>query len=69
MQVALQLVLKRALLWERMGLPWWVSGKESACQFRRCGPESRGPPGEGSGNPLQYSSLGTPMDRGACGAI
>ena len=19
------------------GLPWWLSGKESACQFRRCG--------------------------------
>ena len=22
--------------------------------------------GEGNGNPLQYSSLGNPMDRGAC---
>ena len=25
-------------------------------------------PGEGSGNPLQYSCLGNPMDRGAWGA-
>jgi len=26
------------------------------------------PSGEGSGNPLQYSCLGNPMDRGAWGA-
>ena len=26
-------------------------------------------PGEGSGNPLQYSCLGNPMDRGAWRAI
>ena len=25
-------------------------------------------PGEGNGNPLQYSCLGNPMDRGACQA-
>ena len=25
-------------------------------------------PEEGDGNPLQYSGLGNPMDRGACGA-
>ena len=25
-------------------------------------------PGEGNGNPLQYSCLGSPMDRGACWA-
>ena len=28
-------------------------------------PGSRGSPGEGDGNPLQYSCLGNPMDRGA----
>ena len=28
-------------------------------------PESGGSPGEGNGNPLQYSCLGKPMDRGA----
>ena len=27
-----------------------------------------GSPGEGNGNPLQYSCLGNPMDRGAWGA-
>ena len=26
-----------------------------------------GSPGEGNGNPLQYSCLGNPKDRGACG--
>ena len=28
-------------------------------------PESGRSPGEGNGNPLQYSFLGNPMDRGA----
>ena len=28
-------------------------------------PGSRRSPGEGNGNPLQYSCLGNPMDRGA----
>ena len=28
-------------------------------------PGSGGTPGEGNGNPLQYSCLGNPMDRGA----
>ena len=28
-------------------------------------PRSGRSPGEGNGNPLQYSYLGTPMDRGA----
>ena len=28
-------------------------------------PGSEGSPGEGNGNPLQYSCLGNPMDRGA----
>ena len=27
-------------------------------------PGSGGPPGEGNGNPLQYSCLGNPVDRG-----
>ena len=29
-------------------------------------PGSERSPGEGNGNPLQYSCLGNPMDRGAC---
>ena len=46
-----------------------LSGKESACQCRRPGdsswsPWSRSSPGGGNGNPLQYSCLGNPMDRG-----
>ena len=31
-------------------------------------PGSGGSPGEGNGDPLQYSCLGNPMDRGAWGA-
>ena len=51
--------------------PWWVSGKESTCQCRRHGfnPWVRKIPGEGNGNPLQYSFLGNPMDRGAWWAM
>ena len=55
------------------GLPRWFSGKESACQCRRCksaglipGPERCA--GGGHGNPLQYSCLENLMDRGAWGA-
>ena len=32
-------------------------------------PGSGRSPGERNGNPLQYSCLGNPMDRGACWAI
>ena len=43
-------------------LPWWLSGKESTCQCRRLGfdPNYGRSPGEGNGNPLQYSCLGNP---------
>ena len=46
---------------------WWFSGKESACLFKRHGfnPWVRRSPGEGNGNPLQYSCLGNPMNRRA----
>ena len=45
-------------------------GKESPCQGRNCGfdrliPGSVRSPGEGNGNPLQYSCLGNPRDRRA----
>ena len=43
-------------------LPKWLSGKESACQCRRCG-LGRSPGGR-NGNPLQHSCLGNPMNRG-----
>ena len=42
-------------------------GKESACNAGDPGliPELGRSPGEGNGNPLQYSCLENPMDRGA----
>ena len=50
-----------------MGLPWWHSNKESASQAGDPGliPGLGRSPREGNGNPLQYSCLGNPMDRGA----
>ena len=47
----------------------WLSGKESTCNTvdsRDAGltPGSGRSPGEGNGNPLQYSCLGNPMDGG-----
>ena len=52
-------------------LPRWLSGKESACQAgdARLIAGSGQSTGEGNGNPLQYSCLGNPMDRGAWWAI
>ena len=45
----------------------WLSDKEPTCQAGDTGsiPGSGRSPGEGNGNPLQYSCLGNPMDRGA----
>ena len=49
------------------GLPQGLNGKDSTCPFRRCafylwvGKI----PGKKNDNPLQYSSLGNLMDRGA----
>ena len=53
-----------------MGLPWWLNGKESGCNAEAAGdlgsiPGSGRYPGEGNGNPLQYSCWDKPMDRGA----
>ena len=52
------------------GFPGGSDGKESACSAGDQGliPESGRPPGEGKGNPLQYSCLENSMDRGAGGA-
>ena len=57
-------------------LPWWLSSKESACQFRRCRrnigdvgsiPGLGRSPGEGNGNPFQYSCLGSHGQRSPVG--
>ena len=50
-----------------MGFPGGSDGKESACIARDPGsiPGLGRPPGGGNGNPLQYSGLGNPVDRGA----
>ena len=49
------------------GLPGSLNGKESACNARDLGsiPVSGRSPGEGHGNPLQYSCLENQMDRRA----
>ena len=48
-----------------MGLPWWLSGKESACNAGASGDAGSVPglgrsPGGGHGHPLQYSCLENP---------
>ena len=50
-------------------LPYGSEGKESAYNAGDLGsiPESGRSPGEGNGNPLQYSCLENPMDRGSGG--
>ena len=49
------------------GLPRWLIGKRIRLQCRRLEfkPWVGKIPGEGNGNPLQYSCLDNPMDRGA----
>ena len=49
------------------GLPRGSVVKEPTCQAGDLGsvPGLGRFPGEGNGNPLQYSCLGNPMDRGA----
>ena len=55
-------------LWD---LPYNSDGKESACNTGDPGsiPGSGRSSGEGIGNPLQYSCLEDPMDRGAWQSI
>ena len=50
-----------------MGFPDGLDGKESACYARDPGliPGSGRCPGEGNGNPLQYTCLENPINRGA----
>ena len=48
-------------------LPWWSSGKAATCNAGDTGsiPGLGRSPRDGTGNPLQYSGLENPMDRGA----
>ena len=50
-----------------LGFPGGSAGKESTCNVGGLTliPGLGQSPGEGNGNPLQYSCLGNPMDRGA----
>ena len=50
-----------------LGLPKWSAVKNPPANARDAGsiPQSGKSPGGGNGNPLQYSCLGNPMDRGA----
>ena len=54
-----------------MGFPGGLDSKESACNVGDLGsiPGLGRSPGEGNGNPLQYSCQENPMDRGTWGAI
>ena len=60
-------------LLDLVGLPPWLSGKESASNAGHTGDASlipgwEGSSGVGNDNPLQYSFLENPMDRRACRA-
>ena len=48
-----------------LGLLWWLSSKESACNAEDLSsiPGSGRSPGEGNGNPFQYSCWENSMDR------
>ena len=55
---------------DRMGFPGGARGEEPPCQCKRHKggssiSGSRRSPGEGNDNPLQYSCLENPMDKGA----
>ena len=54
-----------------MGIPGGSDSKESAYNAGDLGsiPRSGRSPGKGIGNPLQYSCLGNPIDRGAWRAM
>ena len=72
-------ILNQCILWLRLpilsnknyGFPGGSDGRKPACSAGHPGstPGSGRSPGEGNGNPLQYSCLENPMDRGAWWAI
>ena len=50
-----------------VGLPWWLGGKDSTCQFRRCGfdPWARKIPWRRNWQPTPVFLLENPVDKGA----
>ena len=67
-------------MYRNTDFPSGANGKETTCQFRRCKRHRRHKrhgfdplpgrsTGVGRGNPLQYSCLENPIDRGAWQAI
>ena len=52
-----------------LGLLRWLSGKEFACNAGDTGSIPRLGKSLGEGNPLQYSCLGNPMNRGGWWSI
>ena len=52
--------------WKEIGLPWWFSGENPPANAGDLSliPGLGKSPGEGNSNPLQYSHLENPMDRG-----
>ena len=58
-------------IWLPIWLPWWLRRSSSACNVGDSGliPELGRAPGEGNSDPLQYSCLENPMDRGTWQAI
>ena len=67
MKSAMGLHVYREILGMIWGLPCGLHGKASACNAGDLSsiPGSGRSPGEGNGNPLQYSCLGNSMDGGA----
>ena len=65
--------MKEQIIVEKLeeGFPGGSDGKESSCNEGNAGsvPGSGRSPGEGHSNPLQYSCLENPMDRGAWWAM
>ena len=69
MQIYKQAGNKRAFQTLDQGFPDGINGKESDCQCMRykLDPWVEETPWRGKWQPLQYSCLGNPMDRDACG--
>ena len=55
------------MLLSHIRLPWWLSGKDPPANTgdSRLASGSERSPGEGNGNPLQYSCLENPIEGGA----